>query len=172
MTGTNSACKNADSVCYSSIEGPFCSVADFDVYHIRAPNKDRNPPETYLSYLQTASVVKAIGTQSAYHTRALVTFLDRTPDKNTVSSIATLDPSADFMFSSWAKLDCYELDFHLGLGKPDAVRRPRFEPVESLIYLMPRTLDGKIAAVVCLRDEDMERLRADEEFPKYERYIA
>ena len=107
-----------------------------------------------------------------YNTRALATFLNRTPDKNIISLTATLDLSADIMFSSWAKLDCYELDFNLGLGKPEAVRRPQFEPVESLIYLMPRTLDGEIAVAICLRDEDMERLRADEEFAKYGRYIG
>lgn len=87
--------------------------------------------------------------------------------QNTVSFVATLDLSTDVMFSSWAKLDCYGLDFSLGLGKPEAVRRPQFEPVERLICLMPRTLDGEIAVAICLRDEDMERLRADEEFAKY-----
>lgn len=107
-----------------------------------------------------------------YNTRALATFLNRTPDENIISFTATLDLSADIMFSSWAKLDCYELDFNLGLGKPEAVRRPQFEPVESLIYSMPRTLDGEIAVAICLRDEDMERLRADEEFAKYGRYIG
>ena len=107
-----------------------------------------------------------------YNTRALATFLDRTPDKNIVSFTATLDLSADIMLSSWAKLDCHELDFNLGLGKPEAVRRPQFEPVESLIYLMPRTLDGEITVGICLRDEDMERLKADEEFAKYGRYIG
>ena len=76
------------------------------------------------------------------------------------------------MLSSWAKLDCYELDFNLGLGKPDSVRRPQFVPVESLIYLMPKRLDGEIAVGICLRNEDMERLRADEEFAKYGRYIG
>ena len=108
-----------------------------------------------------------------YNTRALATFLNRTPDKNIISFTATLDLSADIMVSSWAKLGyCYELDFNLGLGKPEAVRRPQFEPVESLIYLMPRMLDGEIAVAICLRDEDMERLRADEEFAKYGRYIG
>jgi trichothecene 3-O-acetyltransferase len=107
-----------------------------------------------------------------YHTRALATFLNRTPDKNIVSVTATLDLSAGIMLSSWAKLDCYELDFNLGLGRPETVRRPQFEPVESLIYLMPRTLDGEIAVAICLRVEDMERLRADEEFAKYGRYIG
>ena len=107
-----------------------------------------------------------------YNTRALATFLDRTPDKSIISFTATLDQSVDIMLSSWAKLDCYELDFNLGLGKPEAVRRPQFEPVESLIYLMPRTLDGGIAVGICLRDVDMERLRVDEEFAKYGKYIG
>ena len=107
-----------------------------------------------------------------YNTCALATFLNRSPDKNIISVTATLDLSADIMLSSWAKLDCYKLDFNVGLGKPEAVRRPQFEPVESLIYLMPRTLDGEIAVAICLRDEDMERLRADEEFAKYGRYIG
>ncbi|MCJ1304650.1 hypothetical protein MMC08_007463 [Hypocenomyce scalaris] len=107
-----------------------------------------------------------------HHTRALATFLDRSPDKSIISFTATLDLSADIMLSSWVKIDCYELDFNLGLGNPEAVRRPRFEPVESLAYLMPRTPDGEIAVAICLRDGDMERLRADEAFAKYGRYIG
>ena len=107
-----------------------------------------------------------------YNTRALATFLSRTPDKNIVSFTATLDLSADIMLSSWAQLNCYELDFNLGLGTPEAVRRPQFTPVESLIYLMPRTLNGEVAVAICLRDEDLERLRADEEFKRYGTYIG
>ena len=45
-------------------------------------------------------------------------------------------------------------------------------PVESLIYLMPRTLDGEIAVALCLRQEDLERLRADEQFAMYEEYVG
>ena len=107
----------------------------------------------------------------AYDTRALATFLSRAPHKDVVSFTATIDLSTDIMLSSWAKLDCHELDFGLGLGKPEAVRRPQFEPVESLIYLMPRALDGEIAVAICLRDEDMERLRCDADFTKYGEYI-
>lgn len=107
----------------------------------------------------------------AYNTRALATFLNRTPDKNTISVTATLDVSTDIMLSSWAKVDCYDLDFNLGLGKPEAVRRPHFVPFESLIYLMPKALDGEIAVAICLRNEDIERLKADEELAKYGTYI-
>ena len=107
-----------------------------------------------------------------YDTRALATFLDRSPDKSIISFTATVDLPRDIMISSWAKEDCYELDFNLGLGRPEAVRRPRFDPYESLMYLMPRKLDGEIAVAICLRDEEMERLRADVEFAKYARYIG
>jgi hypothetical protein len=57
------------------------------------------------------------------------------------------------MLSSWAKVNCYELDFNLGLGTPECVRRPRFLRVEALMYLLPKALDGEIALVVCLRGE-------------------
>lgn len=65
-TGSNSACVSADNTCYNDIEGPLSSVADFDVYDIRAPSNDPNPPETYVSYLQSSAVVKAIGAKSTY----------------------------------------------------------------------------------------------------------
>ena len=107
-----------------------------------------------------------------YRTRALATLLDRSPDKSVVSVTATMDLSADIMLSSWAKENFYELDFNLGLGKPEAVRRPQFTPVVSLLYLMPKALDGENAAALCLRDEDMERLREDEYFMKYAAYVG
>ena len=47
-----------------------------------------------------------------------------------------------------------------------------FSRSKSLIYLIPRMLDGEIAAAICMRDEDMERQRADEEFAKHGRYIG
>ncbi|KAH8656241.1 putative trichothecene 3-O-acetyltransferase [Tricladium varicosporioides] len=108
----------------------------------------------------------------SHHTRSLATYLSRTPDKNCVSFTATLDLSADIMFSSWAKLDCYELDFGLELGMPECVRRPQLIPVESLGYLMPKDREGGIAVAICLRDDDMERLRGDEEFLKYGEFVA
>jgi len=54
------------------------------------------------------------------------------------------------------------------------VRRPRFAvgAREGLVYFLPRTLDGEIAVGVCLRDEDLERLKADEEFAKFGAYVG
>ncbi|GFF43960.1 trichothecene 3-O-acetyltransferase [Aspergillus udagawae] len=108
----------------------------------------------------------------AYHTRALATCFARTPDKSVFSFGASIDPSRDLMLSSWAKVNCYELDFNLGLGTPECVRRPRFLPVEGLMYLLPKALDGEIALMACLRDEDLERLKADKEFARYGKYIG
>ncbi|KAG6864521.1 hypothetical protein C0991_008983 [Blastosporella zonata] len=108
----------------------------------------------------------------AHNTRALATCLHRSPDKNIISFTAMVNLSTDIMLSSWGKINCYQLDFGLGLGNPEAVRRPRFDTVESLMYILPRTPDGEIAAAICLRDEDMERLKADEEFGKYGKYVG
>ena len=107
-----------------------------------------------------------------YDTRALATILDRSVDKSVVSVTASIDPSTDVMLSSWAKMDFYELDFGLGLGKPESLRRPQFTPFEGLLYLMPRAPNGEIAVAMCLRDEDMARLKADQEFAKYGRYVG
>ncbi|KAL4729712.1 hypothetical protein ACLX1H_004135 [Fusarium chlamydosporum] len=105
-------------------------------------------------------------------TQALATFLHNQPDKSSVSLTADADPSTAVMLSSWAKVGCWEYDFGFGLGKPESVRRPRFEPFESLMYFMPKRPDGEFTAAISLRDEDMERLRGDEEWVKYGRYIG
>ena len=107
-----------------------------------------------------------------YRTLALATVLARSPDKSQISFVANVEPAKDVMLSSWAKLDCYDLDFNLGLGTPEAVRRPRFDPVEGLIYLMPRRRDGEIVVGICLRNEDLDRLKADEEFAKFATFVG
>lgn len=121
---------------------------------------------------QLRSALHPITSNLGYKTRALATLLNRTRDRTNINVTATLDLSVDIMLSSWAKLDCYGLDFNLGLGKADCVRRPQFVPVESLIYLMPKRLDGEIAVGICLTVEDMERLKSDEEFTEYGKYIG
>ncbi|PKS08723.1 hypothetical protein jhhlp_004776 [Lomentospora prolificans] len=109
----------------------------------------------------------------AFRTRALATMLERSADKTILGVTAMINPSTDVMLSSWANQDFFfDLDFNLGLGLPEAVRRPRFAPFESLMYLMPRKRGGDIIAGISLREEDMERLKKDEEFGKYAKYIG
>lgn len=107
-----------------------------------------------------------------FYSRAIATYLSRIANKAMFSATAGFDTSVDLVLSSWAKLKGYGLDFNLGLGMPLAVRRPLFQPVQGLAFLMPKTLHGDIEAAICLRDEDMERLREDVEFGKYGTYIG
>ena len=58
-TGANQSCVNADNTCYKAIECPISEPKDFDVYDVRAPSQDPNPPETYRTSLRSASMQKA-----------------------------------------------------------------------------------------------------------------
>ena len=104
--------------------------------------------------------------------RSLATHISLTPDKSSIRYGADLDLSADIFFSSWAKLPCYNLDFNLGLGFPESVRRPRFDAFEGLMYLMPMDKRGGIDTAICLRDEDLDGLRGDREFGGYAEWIG
>ncbi|KAI1389675.1 trichothecene 3-O-acetyltransferase [Hypoxylon trugodes] len=107
-----------------------------------------------------------------YQTRSAATLLDSTPNKRTINPVGSLDLTVDIIVSSWVKTGCYGLDFGLGLGKPESVRRPRLMPLalDSLVYLLPKAPSGEIVIAICLRDEDMTKLKADETFAKYGRF--
>lgn len=66
LTGSNSACESAQTTCYNGIEGPISQTGDFDVYDVREPSNDPYPPETYETYLQSSSVMTAIGAKQTY----------------------------------------------------------------------------------------------------------
>lgn len=44
--------------------------------------------------------------------------------------------------------------------------------MEGLLYYMPRTDAGDIDVAVCLREEDINRLREDEILAKYGKYVG
>lgn len=90
-------------------------------------------------------------------------------------SISALSyPSLDVRLSSWAKEKFYDLDFGPFLGQPEAVRRPMFKDGarEGLVYFLPKGRDGSILVGICLREEDMERLRMDEEVLQWSRWVG
>ncbi|GFF60207.1 trichothecene 3-O-acetyltransferase [Aspergillus udagawae] len=107
-----------------------------------------------------------------HHTRAIATFLSHTCDKNIFSFGAKLDTTTDLILSSWAKVESYCCDFNLGLGLPEAVRKPRCNEVEGLTFLLPKTPEGEVVVVLCLRGEDIERLQSDVDFINYAEYIG
>ncbi|KAK7720510.1 hypothetical protein SLS63_009728 [Diaporthe eres] len=68
LTGNNNACLNGDSTCRSAVESPIENANDFNVYDVLEPSSSQStdPPETYVDYLQTQSVMTAIGAQTTY----------------------------------------------------------------------------------------------------------
>jgi hypothetical protein len=82
------------------------------------------------------------------------------------------DMSRNIVVSSWSAVDCYDIDFGMGLGAPVSVRRPQFMPIEGSVILLPKAPDDEIVAGVCLREDDMERLKTNNEFMRYAEYIG
>ncbi|KAK0633329.1 putative two-component sensor protein histidine protein kinase [Immersiella caudata] len=104
--------------------------------------------------------------------RGLATMFDRTPDRSLFSASAKIDPSRDLMISSWASPDCYGMSFGLDWGLPVAVRRPRFVPVEGLGYLLPKHPEEGITVAICLAENDLRGLMADELFSRLATYVG
>jgi hypothetical protein len=129
-------------------------------------------PSTSLSLLASSLRLALNPSGLSFAIRSLATHISLTPDKSSISYGSNMDLSTDIFFSSWAKLACYNLDFNLGLGFPESVRRPRYDVVEGLMYLMPMDRSGGIDAAICLRDEDLEGLRRDREFGEYAEWIG
>lgn len=119
----------------------------------------------------TASRLRRSLRDVGYATKAVATLLSRGHAGN-LPGTDVLEPSTGVNLSSWTKARCYELDFGGILGKPEAVRRPSFKAWEGLVYLMPTSPNGEMAVAVCLRGEDMMRLRNDEEFARFASYIG
>ncbi|KAI3394111.1 hypothetical protein diail_3235 [Diaporthe ilicicola] len=68
LTGNNNACLSGDDTCRSAVESPIENANDFNVYDVLQPSsaQSTDPPETYVNYLQSSSVMKAIGAQTTY----------------------------------------------------------------------------------------------------------
>ncbi|KAE8345479.1 hypothetical protein BDV24DRAFT_108146 [Aspergillus arachidicola] len=155
---------------YFGIAPKYAGLMQNMVYHTDTVQGLLDQPLGIIaSQLRTAIDPQSSSLRS--HTRALATYIESLIDKSSISFGASFNPSTDIMISSWASVNCYELDFGFGLGKPEAVRRPQFTPVEGLIYFMPKRSDGEIAVALSLQEEDMTRLAADEEFTKFAKYI-
>lgn len=103
---------------------------------------------------------------------SFATALAESEDKGAMVYGATLDPTKyDVMFSSWAGQGLYQQSFGK-LGNPHIAKRHRFKPMEGLIYFMPKTDAGDIDVAVCLREEDIDRLRVDDILTKYGKYVG
>ncbi|EED14700.1 trichothecene 3-O-acetyltransferase, putative [Talaromyces stipitatus ATCC 10500] len=105
-------------------------------------------------------------------TRELATRIRRDKNSANATIVPKGNPELDVRLSSWAKENCYNLDF--GFGLPLAVRRPRFTDGsrEGLVYFLPKAPDGEIVVGICLRRDDMERLKKHQDFAKFGTFLG
>jgi hypothetical protein len=103
--------------------------------------------------------------------KEFATLLHRATNKNEVNINATLDLDVDVIFSSWANMRGYNFDFGLGVGKPTYFRRMDHLGVPSLGFLLPKRPDGENVLSICLRSDDIAKLRSDPVFTTYGRFL-
>lgn len=110
---------------------------------------------------------------SSHDIQSFATKLNSLDNKGELSFGARLDLTAfDLTLSSWSALGVGNIEFGTVLGQPSFAKRPRLDPIESIIYLMPKTPEGHIDVACCLRNSDIIKLQQDAEFVKYGRYIG
>ncbi|PSR99102.1 transferase family-domain-containing protein [Coniella lustricola] len=105
--------------------------------------------------------------------QSFATALDALEDKGEMSCGASLNTNEgfDLVVSSWAGTRLSEALFG-GFGKPVFCKRPNFGPVEGLVYIQPKTLEGHLEVALCLNTEDIQALQVDETFMHYAEYIG
>ena len=106
-----------------------------------------------------------------YTVRSLVTLINNEPDKTVIMYGGVQDPETDVAFSSTAQMNIYGVNFGI-LGSLDLLRRPAFIPKATTIYLWPKTLAGDIDGLLCLTEEELALLKADEEWSSFSRLLG
>jgi len=115
---------------------------------------------------------KTLLQQNDYAIRSFNTFIHRHENKGVINYTARMDLSRDLLISSGASLGVSNVDFGPLLGKPDCVRRPRWDAAEGVVYFMPKSRDGDIDAAICLRCDDWEILKADKAWREFGEHIG
>ncbi|KAL8924324.1 MAG: hypothetical protein Q9208_004105 [Pyrenodesmia sp. 3 TL-2023] len=118
----------------------------------------------------TQAVRRATNAIDDHYVRSLATLIRGEPDRNKIT-FSVEAPDRDFLVSSWASLPVYE-DFGNLLGRPEYVRRPTSPPWTGMCYIMPKHPSGSFELLVSLREDDMLRLRNDEEVAAAAEYIG
>ncbi|PPQ89847.1 hypothetical protein CVT25_007173 [Psilocybe cyanescens] len=174
-------------------DGAYPGLVQNMTYHTFSPEELVDMPLGIVAAELRAGLTRTVPSDSnstpqleiAHATKAFATRLAKTQNKNIVSVTSSLDlVGYDIMLSSWAnQRSLYELDFGLAHSssssfspssatKLEAIRRPSFTPVESLLYLLPRAPNGEVLLGACLREEDWEALKSDEGWVKWGRWVG
>ena len=116
------------------------------------------------------AVRKATNKIDDHYVRSFASLISMEPDRNKIS-FSMNDPDHDFLISSWTSLPVYE-DFGNVIGQPEFVRRPTSPPWTNVCYIMPKRPDGSFDLLVSLREDDMLRLRENEQFAAVAEYLG
>ncbi|KAL8671060.1 MAG: hypothetical protein Q9168_004431 [Polycauliona sp. 1 TL-2023] len=117
----------------------------------------------------TQSVREATNTINDHYVRSMATLIASKPNKDGLA-YAMASPDRDLMISSWASVPAYE-DFGKLLGRADFVRRPT-SPWTGIVYVMPQRPDGSLDVAIALPEDDMLRLKNDEQIKAVATYIG
>ena len=125
-----------------------------------------------MSLSRVANLLRqAMNTADDHFARSYITFLRSLADKGSIT-FAGKNPDRDCLVSSWCSWPVYGSDFGDLLGKPECVRRPRMAGMDGLVYLMPKSEDGRVAVAIGLNEDTMEKLKLDEELLTYTEYLG
>ena len=111
------------------------------------------------------------GVNTEYSVRSWATFIANEPDKSTIMFGGSFNPDTDIVVSSLVHLELHSAEFGL-LGKPELVRRPKFLPLESCIYIWSQTEAGDTDVLMCLNEVDVQALKMDHDWKEYAEYIG
>ncbi|KAL8896895.1 MAG: hypothetical protein Q9207_007488 [Kuettlingeria erythrocarpa] len=118
----------------------------------------------------TQAVRRATSAIDDHYVRSVATLIHKEPDRNKIT-FSVEAPDRDLMVSSWASVPAYG-DFGDVLGTPDFVRRPTSPPWTGVCYIMPKHPNGSFEMLLSLREDDMLRLKNDQEFAALAEYIG
>ena len=111
-------------------------------------------------------VIGLLQSISSYSATATATAAATKPPQISLHERVYEDPLRGLIITSWADMGLYELVWGAGLGGVESVRVPEIVlPTGTPICgVFPRRRDGGLEVVMCLEEEAIKALRADEEF--------
>ncbi|EME38453.1 hypothetical protein DOTSEDRAFT_29496 [Dothistroma septosporum NZE10] len=121
------------------------------------------------------SRIDPVTSNFAHYTRSVASVLSNSPDKDVLRTFAKFDHSSDLSLTSGASVsESLPLDFNLGLGNPASLRVPLPSPLglQSVVGLAPKTAQGDWIVYMCLRNDDLWRLRKDSTFTNHASWLS
>ncbi|KAJ5910074.1 hypothetical protein N7504_004717 [Penicillium tannophilum] len=102
--------------------------------------------------------------------RSYATYIANQPDKTQVMYGGMYNPDTDIGASAVPNADFFH-SFGSLIGVPQFARRPNLAPIPGCIYFMPA--EGRyVPVLVCLKDDDLDGLKAHEEWSDITEFVG